>query len=254
MWITRICVRVRTSHVTSYMPRVDACRAGWTTKNADLEFPVGYAEDSFGVRDVDGAKISGAYRCKYMSRGFGVGDVLGCLIRLPSRDDSVVAAAEDTKTSSSSGEERSATPSPVPSTDDRPERPIASSSSSSSVTIPTQPTQPTGRIRFYINGKEYADGPAFDNVRAHAKKAYYPAVSLFMQGSVAWNFGPTFRYPPDTLTFANESTVETDDEGGCELENAVVRPFTYAGRGGGRSGRPPTKKIRLDPSAVTTRV
>lgn len=62
---------------------------GWTTKHADLEYPVGFAENSFGVRDIDGSKISVAFRQPYIGRGFGWktdgtgGDVLGCLICLP---------------------------------------------------------------------------------------------------------------------------------------------------------------------------
>eukprot|EP00941_MAST-03F_sp_MAST-3F-sp1_P003570 g3570.t1 len=83
-------------------------RVGWSTKKANLEFPVGHAANSFAIRDVDGDKISNACRLPYTKK-FGTwgnlegftwnkssterrkensytnvqGDVIGVLLRLP---------------------------------------------------------------------------------------------------------------------------------------------------------------------------
>ncbi|CAM9887628.1 unnamed protein product, partial [Laminaria digitata] len=46
-------------------------------------------------------------------------------------------------------------------------------------------------IRFFLNGKD--QGAAFSGVKPGT---YFPAVSLYMGGSVRVNFGPEFVYPP----------------------------------------------------------
>ena len=38
---------------------------GWAPRKANVEFPVGYDDFSFGMRDIDGAKINGALRQQY---------------------------------------------------------------------------------------------------------------------------------------------------------------------------------------------
>ena len=48
-----------------------ASRLGWAPMKASVEFPVGYDDFSFGMRDVDGAKINGALRQQY-GRKFGL--------------------------------------------------------------------------------------------------------------------------------------------------------------------------------------
>ncbi|ONM27335.1 Protein TRAUCO [Zea mays] len=58
-------------------------RLGWATNKADLQTPVGFDAYGFGYRDVDGAKVTKAWRDKYADEGYGEGDVLGFYISLP---------------------------------------------------------------------------------------------------------------------------------------------------------------------------
>ncbi|AQL03116.1 Protein TRAUCO [Zea mays] len=58
-------------------------RLGWATNKADLQMPVGFDAYGFGYRDVDGAKVTKAWRDKYADEGYGEGDVLGFYISLP---------------------------------------------------------------------------------------------------------------------------------------------------------------------------
>ena len=148
-------------------------RAGWLTREADLACPVGFAEDSYAVRDLDGSKINVAYRKQYMKRKIKVGDVLGCLIQL-------------------SGDQ--------------------------------------GSVRFTLNGEVFEN--AYDTVRVSSRKRYFPAVSLYMQGKVQWNFGPKFAFPPKDLVVEdplNYSKGEGDEKSGASTKKSnVIRPMSEA--------------------------
>jgi len=152
-------------------------RAGWLTKQADLACPVGFAEDSYAVRDIDGSKINVAYRQQYMKRKFKVGDVLGCLIQL-------------------SGDQ--------------------------------------GNVSFTLNGETF--GKAYDSVRVSKRKRYFPAVSLYMQGKVQWNFGPSFAFPPRDLVVeesSNNSSSDSEEKSVVAVSDGskskeVIRPMCEA--------------------------
>eukprot|EP00940_MAST-03C_sp_MAST-3C-sp2_P000447 g447.t1 len=163
-------------------------RLGWTTKYADLEYPVGFAEDSYGVRDVDGSKIALAYRQKYMDQGFGWrnteteedagarGDVVGCLLRLPEvqdvrpmkkkKEDPSVREEEKKKEFAATENEKNGSVKQEEVTGGSDNTMTLSSSSSSSSPESTSPTKVEGgEIRFFVNGKDC--GPAFTDVRYH---------------------------------------------------------------------------------------
>ncbi|EPS71080.1 hypothetical protein M569_03680, partial [Genlisea aurea] len=59
-------------------------RLGWSTEKGDLQAPVGYDENSYGYRDIDGSKVHKALREEYGSEGYKEGDVIGFYINLPS--------------------------------------------------------------------------------------------------------------------------------------------------------------------------
>ena len=76
-------------------------RIGWATFKANLEAPVGYDQNSYSYRDVDGAKVHRSFRLEF-AEPFGPGDVIGCYICLPNAEQaSAIAEAEDV-----GGEER----------------------------------------------------------------------------------------------------------------------------------------------------
>ena len=54
------------------------CRLGIGTHKQEVEAPCGYTQASFGVRDIDGAKIHKSLREDY-AKGFKEGDVIGCV-------------------------------------------------------------------------------------------------------------------------------------------------------------------------------
>ncbi|BEI81248.1 hypothetical protein CcaverHIS002_0204080 [Cutaneotrichosporon cavernicola] len=59
-------------------------RVGWARREANLDAPVGADAYSYGIRDVDGEKVH-ISRPKAYGRGFATGDVVGCMITLPTR-------------------------------------------------------------------------------------------------------------------------------------------------------------------------
>lgn len=63
-------------------------RLGWSMRTGDLQAPVGYDKWSFGVRDIGGSKIHCSKRDdNWGGEGFGPGDVIGCAISLPPKDE-----------------------------------------------------------------------------------------------------------------------------------------------------------------------
>jgi hypothetical protein len=63
-------------------------RLGWSMRTGDLQAPVGYDKWSFGVRDIGGSKIHCSKReDNWGGEDFGPGDVVGCAISLPPKDE-----------------------------------------------------------------------------------------------------------------------------------------------------------------------
>lgn len=63
-------------------------RLGWSMRTGDLQAPVGYDKWSFGLRDIGGSKIHCSKRDdNWGGDEFGPGDVVGCAISLPSKDE-----------------------------------------------------------------------------------------------------------------------------------------------------------------------
>lgn len=63
-------------------------RLGWSMRTGDLQAPVGYDKWSFAIRDIGGSKIHCSKRDdNWGGEDFGPGDVIGCAISLPPKDD-----------------------------------------------------------------------------------------------------------------------------------------------------------------------
>ncbi|WWC70513.1 uncharacterized protein I206_104464 [Kwoniella pini CBS 10737] len=60
-------------------------RVGWGRREANIDAPVGSDAYSYGIRDVNGEKITISRPKAYSSKPFQTGDIVGCLIHLPSR-------------------------------------------------------------------------------------------------------------------------------------------------------------------------
>ena len=65
------------------MPEGAATRIGWAQKNANLQAPLGFDKFGYSCRSRKGTKFHRAIG-KHYSNGYGAGDILGCLIQLPS--------------------------------------------------------------------------------------------------------------------------------------------------------------------------
>lgn len=63
-------------------------RLGWARREANLDAPIGMDGYGYGIRDVNGDKVH-ISRPKPYGKSFKTGDVVGCLIKLPPRHDSL---------------------------------------------------------------------------------------------------------------------------------------------------------------------
>jgi hypothetical protein len=57
-------------------------RVGWSTRQGELEGPVGFDKFSFGYRDMNGSKVHDSVRNDEYGESYSAGDVIGCLIIL----------------------------------------------------------------------------------------------------------------------------------------------------------------------------
>ena len=166
-------------------------RVGWAGDRAELQAPVGYDAHSYAYRDINGVKVHAGHR-KWYGEPYSVGDVLGCLLVLPEREDmppcrapqlakykhELVVLRED-------GDEKYQ------------HRPL-----------------PGSRVAFFKNG--VCQGVAYENTLC--EDVYFPAGSLYTDkniegddappASLTFNFGPDFAFPPQGVRFAQPVRAE----------------------------------------------
>ena len=171
-------------------------RVGWAGDRAELQAPVGYDAHSYAYRDINGVKVHAGHR-KWYGEPYSVGDVLGCLLVLPEREDmppcrapqlakykhELVVLRED-------GDEKYQ------------HRPL-----------------PGSRVAFFKNG--VCQGVAYENTLC--EDVYFPAGSLYTDkniegddappASLTFNFGPDFAFPPQGVRFAQPVRAEGDAVG-----------------------------------------
>jgi Set1/Ash2 histone methyltransferase complex subunit ASH2 len=167
------------------MKRSAAVRVGWATLRADVEAPVGFDANGYSFGSVGGHVFNRSRRAAY-GRGFGEGDVVGCLIALG--DNAALDAAHGDAFSKGA---------------------VYKWRSSSLWGYTRAPTDDAdirtpGAIKFFVNG--VCQGVAFRDMPYGGRRSvsphpppgvYYPAVSLYYGAEVRANFGGRFAYAPD---------------------------------------------------------
>lgn len=155
------------------LPHEGNTRLGWSTAQGDVQAPVGYDRHSYSYRDKEGTKF-------HVSRGstygapYGPGDVIGFLISLPPLPEPPKEAAETTEGKDSSESKE------VKDTKD----------SKDSKEEKEPKVHPGSSITFFRNG--VSQGEAFRDI---FQGLYFPAASLYMGGTVRFQFGPKFKFP-----------------------------------------------------------
>ncbi|KLT42976.1 hypothetical protein CC85DRAFT_244920 [Cutaneotrichosporon oleaginosum] len=237
-------------------------RVGWARREANLDAPVGACAYSYGVRDVGGEKVH-ISRPKPYGRGFATGDVVGCMITLPPRppvesedepgfvkrwripvrykggnyfemDEYPVAKEMEALVN------RAGAPAPAApvAEDHEPKKKVMKGGDKPSAKRADKAGKPVARelrtlpgssVRFFLNGEEMADAPAFEDLydflplppneehryvgprrgpvsvereresyqyHDDGTLGYFPMVSCFGRGKARVNFGPTWLKPP----------------------------------------------------------
>lgn len=162
------------------------CRLGWSTKQAEINAPVGYDQHGFGYRDLEGSKVHKASREEY-GEPFGEGDVLGLFLHLP-EGGTVLESRPGLELGRYKG---------------------------SLYQVQQQQTDPKplqgSVVAFTRNG--VLQGPAFRDI---LEGTYYPTASLFTAqkqkdgAKVSFNFGPDFKYPPPAVDGCPEAAPMSD--------------------------------------------
>jgi Set1/Ash2 histone methyltransferase complex subunit ASH2 len=57
-------------------------RIGWSTRQGELQGPVGFDKFSFGYRDIGGSKLHNSVRVDHYGAPYAAGDIVGCFIHL----------------------------------------------------------------------------------------------------------------------------------------------------------------------------
>ncbi|CAD6258345.1 unnamed protein product [Miscanthus lutarioriparius] len=185
-----------------YLGPTGHTRLGWATNRADIETPVGYDAYGFGYRDVDGAKVTKAWRDKYADEGYGEGDVLGFYISLPNgKQYEPKQPNKGMPLHVQVPKKAQKTPDPVPGSE----------------------------ICYFKNG--VCQGSAFKDIPGGR---YHPAASMYTEPGepdciIKFNFGPNFEFLPQDfgglpipqpMSLVPHQAYEVKNEG--PTKNAIV--------------------------------
>ena len=155
------------------IPEGAALRLGWSQELANIQTPLGYDSFGYSLRSRKGTKFHESRGLHYADSGFGLNDVIGCLIDLPQTETLLPQTFKD--------------------------KPLVKFKSflyfeeKDEITKALKaltPLQNSG-VSFWKNGSPL--GLAFRDINAGT---YYPSVSLYKGASVSFNFGPKFKFPP----------------------------------------------------------
>ncbi|MCL4124484.1 UNVERIFIED_CONTAM: hypothetical protein GTU68_063136, partial [Idotea baltica] len=161
-------------------PEGSHTRLGWGQQFANLQAPLGYDKFGYAWRSRKGTVFHDSNGARF-SDGFKVGDVLGILIHLPEEDNTISRLPSTFKDkplvkfrSHLYYEDK----------DDIPEA------------LRKLTPLPGSKIVFFKNGEE--QGVAFKDIY---NGIYHPSISLYKNITVAVNFGPKFKHPPQNYDF-----------------------------------------------------
>ncbi|XP_045494289.1 set1/Ash2 histone methyltransferase complex subunit ASH2 isoform X1 [Colias croceus] len=185
------------------MPEGAASRVGWGRRYANLQAPLGYDKFGYSWRSRKGTRFHES-RGKHYSPGYGEGDTLGFLIILPN----------------------SPTTKYTPNT--YKDRPLVKFKShlyyedKDNIQESLNNLKPLAgsKIYFFKNGE--CQGEAFTDVY---QGCYYPSVSLHKNCTVSVNFGPNFKFTPNTK-HAFRPMSEKAEEAICEQTMADLLYLT----------------------------
>ena len=175
------------------LPENSACRIGWAQEWANNQAPLGYDSFGYSYRSRKGTKFHKSIGRKY-GKGFGEGDTVGFLINLPHSPLDLPESCKD--------------------------KPLIKFKNflyyemkRNAKLQESELIELVGsKISFFKNGE--CQGVAYENIY---KGHYFPAVSLYRNCSVAFNFGPSFKYPP-SKEFSYLPMSERADTEMCEQQ------------------------------------
>lgn len=178
------------------------CRLGWSSRQAEINAPVGYDQHGFGYRDLEGSKVHKATREEY-GEGYAEGDVLGLFLHMPAGGRAL---------------------------ESRPGSELARHKGALYQILPEQvdPKPLSGSVvAFTRNG--VLQGVAFRDV---LEGTYYPTASLFTAqkqkegAKVTFNFGPDFKFLPPAVegcpAAAPMSDIPGKQQAAAEAEEAAA--------------------------------
>nr|CAD2162342.1 unnamed protein product [Meloidogyne enterolobii] len=169
-------------------------RVGWAQAFSPLQACIGYSKFSYSWRSKRGTVFNDGYGRRYYQRGFKQGDIIGCLIDLPSLD---VEKANNVATTIKISD---ILPPSWKDCDLIKFKQNYFFEEKEEIQQEIQKLQPlpNSKIEFFLNGQSC--GVAFQNIfTGH----YFPAVSLFHSARVRLNFGPIFRRIPECVKNGN---------------------------------------------------
>ncbi|XP_066259341.1 set1/Ash2 histone methyltransferase complex subunit ASH2 isoform X2 [Euwallacea similis] len=186
------------------MPEGTAVRLGWGQDYANLQAPLGYDKFGYSWRSKKGTKFHEAHG-KHYSKGYAEGDTVGFMIVLPQNNTTKI----------------------VPNT--YKDRPLVKFKSHLYYEEKDQPQErqkalivlPGSKILNFKNGE--CQGVAFEDIY---QGSYYPALSLHRNVTVSVNFGPDFKYSPQTSEYNWKPMSEKGEEAICEQTMADIMFLT----------------------------
>jgi hypothetical protein len=191
-------------------------RIGWAQGQADMDLPCGCEHWSYAYRDVEGTRFNNATPKAYAAP-YATGDVIGCRITLPDTSSgsgggsggggAAARRGRTKKAASKAGKAvaREEAAAAAARQQQEEQRQVVYWGQMAYYVIPHREIAQVSKhkgsaVRFYKNGVD--QGVAFSDVWAGE---YYPAVSLYKDARVTFNFGPDFKYPPPGLAAADTS-------------------------------------------------
>lgn len=192
-------------------------RLGIARREASLEAPVGHDAYGYGLRDATGEKVHVSRPVPFMNEPFGIGDVIGLHVSLPSRPETFRNVFRDKFPIWYKGQHFFEFLDYLPSKQmDSLMLPTAAYKKKFKEDKSSIPTISDSFVRVYKNGRDM--GIAFSDLKdflppnsklnpslaVHENSndgclGYYPMLSVFKGGTARFNFGPKFDYPPEQV-------------------------------------------------------